>query len=82
MTKTNRLATRINDAPVWVVALSLSLGLAALFSFTAEWNDPDVNVDVVAAALPAWSLAQRGTIELTGVGPRQPMDRGRSEWRP
>jgi hypothetical protein len=37
---------------------------SAVYATTAIWEESEVNVDAVAAALPAWSLAAHGTIDL------------------
>lgn len=46
--------------------------VGVVYASTAEWDDSAVNVDAVAAALPAWSLAQRGTIDLADLSPANP----------
>jgi len=50
----------------WII-----LGFGVAYSLTATWG-LDANVDVIAAALPGWSVVERGTItldHLAGVNP-------------
>jgi len=42
---------------------ALVVGFGVLYSLTATWGY-EANVDAIAAALPAWSLVERGTLEL------------------
>ena len=47
-----------------VTGVGITVVLATIFLATAEWDDAKVNVDAVAAAVPAWSMAQRGSLDL------------------
>lgn len=61
-----RFATRRpsgEPGPTWKTAFGVAVASATLFALTAEWGI-DQNVDAVAAALPAWSLAETGSISL------------------
>lgn len=42
----------------------MTLFFSAVFATTAVWEESEVNVDAVAAGLPAWSLVAHGTIDL------------------
>jgi len=50
--------------PRWATACAVLLFFSAVYATTATWEESEVNVDAVAAALPAWSLAAHGTIDL------------------
>jgi len=46
----------------WVTAV-LGVTVTSVFALTARWG-PDQNGDAIAAALPAWSFAAHGTLDL------------------
>jgi hypothetical protein len=46
------------------LATAIFIVFSAVYATTAIWEESEVNVDAVAAALPAWSLAANGTIDL------------------
>jgi len=50
--------------PRWVTACAVLLFFSAVYATTANWEESEINADAVAAALPAWSLAAHGTIDL------------------
>lgn len=50
--------------PNWALAIGVAFIFTVIYTSTAVWTESDVNVDAVAAALPAWSLAEHGTIAL------------------
>ena len=51
-----------SSRPIWL-AIAVFVVLSGLFAITAEWG-LDQNVDAVAAALPASSLAETGSVVL------------------
>jgi len=53
--------------PAWRSVLLLLAVVVPVYAATAEYDPTDLNVDVEAAALPAWNLAVRGTTDLASI---------------
>jgi hypothetical protein len=57
-------SSSLRGVPSWAVSIGVFVVFAVVFATTAVWQESEVNVDAVASALPAWSLAAHGTIDL------------------
>jgi len=57
-------SSSLRGVPLWAVSIGVFVFFAVVFATTAVWEETEVNVDAVASALPAWSLAAHGTIDL------------------
>jgi len=70
--------------PTWRATLLLLLIVLPVYALTAIYDEAELNVDAEAAALAAWSVAERGTAELTGIDaeehPRAAQAIGRNPW--
>ena len=73
-----RAHTRITTAPAWQTFLVVFIPVLVLYLATMQTDDIESNFDAVAAALPAWRLAQFGDLDLNQFEqlPFAPIDAG------
>jgi hypothetical protein len=60
-----RVGSRLSNVPAWQTFLIVFVPVAALYLVTMQTDNVESNFDSVAAALPAWRLAQFGDLDLS-----------------